>query len=124
MIAIDKVKQHINAIDLELISEHVTKNTGSKLATVRSTLVSIIAILDTNISEFLVDKQHELIKDKLNRYEEAKRNVPHDYYRKKTLADLEAQYNPKSLRGQLMVTNYILQKNNDLLCGFLSPPSL
>lgn len=123
MIIIEQVNQHIIEIDRIVIGSQVTKRLKTQLATVRSNLVSVVMILDTT-SELAIDRMHESLKNKLNSYEFSKREVPHDYYRKQTLADLEAQYNPKLLRRQLMAMNYILQKNNDLLCGLLSPSSL
>jgi hypothetical protein len=89
MITPDKVKAHIAAIENEMKVPGIKLSSRVKMAGFLNDLRSVISLLDLTPGESFFDNQHAKIKDKLSSYKEAKRNVPHDYYRKSKLVDLE-----------------------------------
>jgi hypothetical protein len=121
MITTAKIKEHIAAVEAAMCK--AGKREISKLAGIRDSLIKAVAILQYAPDEVVLERQHAANVKKLSNYHAAKRNIPHDFYRKKNLADLDQQYAPLNLKKSLEFLNYILEKNDDLLCGVLSSVS-
>lgn len=128
MITIDKVKQHIALAEAAaaklqnaMIPSKAARKETAKWIGVRNSLLQVVALLDTNPAPDSLERQHAQNVQKLSSYHTAKQDIPRAA--KKVIADLDAQYNPTNLKKSLEFLNYILEKNDDLLCGVLSSAS-
>lgn len=88
---------------------------------IRSTLLQAVALLDADPSPEVLEKQHAAAVKKLTNYHDARRAIPHGA--KEKLTELKQHYNFTNLTKSLKFLNYILEKNDDLLCGVLSSAS-
>lgn len=107
MITIDKVKEHIALVEeaaaraQKIPSSKAAKKETDQWMGVRDSLLQVLALLDIEMTEESFDRQHEACLKKADRY-------------------IIIKYAPEKLKAQLKFLNYILEKNNDLLCGVLS----
>lgn len=123
MITIDKVKEHIALAEAAAANAQnpMIPSKAAKWIGVRNSLLLVVALLDTSPAPDILERQHAQNVQKLSSYHTAKQDIPRAA--KKVIADLDAQYNPTKLKASLQFLNYILEKNNDLLCGLLSSVS-
>lgn len=128
MITTAKVKEHIAAVEAAMATAQKMppkskKREMAKWVYVRNSLLIAAGLVDSNPAPETLERQHAENVKKLNNYHAAKRSIPHDFLRKDNLEILHKQYNPTNLKKSLEFLNYILEKNDDLLCGVLSSVS-
>lgn len=126
MLTVDKVKGHIAAVEevatrVQNMSPKAAKKETDKWIGVRNSLLQAVALLDANPNPDTLERQHAANVKKLSNYHSAKQSIPRGA--KKVLAELDQQYAPMNLKKSLEFLNYILGKNDDLLCGLLSSAS-
>lgn len=125
MITVEKVKEHITLVEAAAARAKncppkSRKREMAKWIGVRNSLLIAAGLVDANPAPETLERQHAENVKKLTNYHAAKRSIPHDFLRKENLEILNKQYNPTKLKKSLEFLNYILQKNDDLLCGVLS----
>lgn len=126
MITVEKVKGHIAAVEevasmVQKMPPKAAKKEIAKWIGVRNSLLQAVALLDANSNPDTLERQHAANVKKLSNYHSAKQSIPRGA--KKMLAELDQQYAPTNLKKSLEFLNYILEKNDDLLCGLLSSAS-
>lgn len=126
MITTDKVKEHIALAEEAVVRAQKLPTKAAKKETakwfgVRNSLLQAVALLGTNPTLEFQERQHAKNVEKLSNYHDAKKNIPRSA--KKMIDKLDQECNPNRLKEQLNFLNYLLEKNNDLLCGLLSSAS-
>lgn len=126
MITTAKIKEHITLVEeaaarAQEMPPKPRKKETDKWIGVRNSLLQAVALLGTNPTPEFLENQHAKNVEKLSNYHSTKQKIPRAD--KKMIDMLGLECNPTKMKAQLNFLNYILEKNNDLLCGLLSSVS-